>query len=83
MSIEGIEGQWILLECNRMGFALSTGSACHSGLLTPANSMAALGFSGKKAKEFFRISLGRDTTNEDVKSLGLRLIEIVKQFKNG
>lgn len=81
MGFDEIEGQWIMLECNRKGFAISTGSACHSGLLTPANSMTALGYSGKKAKEYFRVSLGRDTNDEDIISLGTCLVEIVKQFK--
>ena len=76
MNITGLEGQWVLLECNRQGFAISTGSACHSGLQSPSQTMSALGYSGKKAKEFFRISLGINTSMEDTKSLANLLIKI-------
>ena len=80
MSFDGIEGQWVLLECNRKGFAISTGSACHSGMLAPASSMTALGYTGKKAKEYFRISLGRDTTEIDVINLADILVSINSEY---
>ncbi len=32
LGIDGIEGQWLMLECNRRGMAISTGSACQSGM---------------------------------------------------
>lgn len=70
MAIKGLEGQFVLLECNRKGFAISTGTACHTGMLKPAKSMTAMGITGKEAKEFFRISFGRETTKEDVAALG-------------
>ncbi|MGJ7921607.1 IscS subfamily cysteine desulfurase [Neobacillus sp. LXY-4] len=81
MSMNGIEGQWVLLECNRNGYAISTGSACHSGMLTPALAMKALRISGKKAKEYFRISFGRDTSEEDMKNLAQLLVKIGKLNK--
>ncbi len=81
MSIAGIEGQWMLLECNRKGFAISTGSACHSGMQAPSQTMTALGLTGKKAKEFFRVSLGRDTTEEDIVSLGNLFITIANEHQ--
>lgn len=79
MGIKGIEGQFVLLECNSKGFAISTGSACHTGMLSPAKTMAAMGITGKGAKEFFRVSFGRDTTHQDAVELGKLLAAIVKQ----
>lgn len=81
LRIKGIEGQWIMLECNRLGFAISTGSACHVGLQSPAKVMLALGIFEKEAKEFIRISFGHSTTMEDVIRLGETLNGIVKEFK--
>jgi cysteine desulfurase len=81
MRIAGIEGQWVLLECNRNGFAISTGSACHGGMLAPAQTMSALGLSGKKAKEFFRVSMGHETTIEDVENFSKLLIQIHNRHK--
>lgn len=79
MSLQGIEGQWIMLESNRKGFAISTGSACHSGMLTPAQTMKALGFTGKKAKEYFRISMGRDNTAAELVQFAQLLNTIVQE----
>jgi len=31
LRVKGLEGQWLMLECNRRGFAISTGSACQVG----------------------------------------------------
>ncbi|NKE06409.1 MULTISPECIES: IscS subfamily cysteine desulfurase [Mesobacillus] len=79
MGIKGIEGQLVLLECNSRGHAISTGSACHTGMLSPAKTMSAMGIIGKEAKEFFRISFGRGTSQEDAVELAKILAAITKQ----
>ncbi|WP_079509894.1 IscS subfamily cysteine desulfurase [Mesobacillus jeotgali] len=79
MALHGLEGQMVMLECNRRGFAISTGTACHTGMLTPAKSMTAMGINGKEAKGFFRISFGRDTVEEDVTELGKLLAAITSR----
>lgn len=78
MRILGLEGQYIMLECNRNGVAISTGSACHTGLQTPTSSMIALGIETKKAKEFFRISFGVNTTANDITKL-TRILKTIMQ----
>jgi cysteine desulfurase len=81
MRIAGIEGQWMMLECNRQGFAISTGSACHVGMQSPAKVMHALGIPAEEAKGFIRISFGNMTTVEEVVRLGEDIVDIVKKFK--
>lgn len=83
LRVKGIEGQWMMLECNRLGFAISTGSACHIGMQSPAKVMQALGLEGKAAKEFIRISFGQSTTTEDVVQLGQTINIIVNEFNQG
>ncbi|MCE4048064.1 MULTISPECIES: IscS subfamily cysteine desulfurase [Bacillaceae] len=61
MRIHGLEGQWTMLECNRRGFAISTGSACQTGQQAPSKTMKAMGLCDGSAKEFIRISFGRQT----------------------
>ena len=82
LRISGIEGQWMMLECNRYGFAISTGSACQIGMQSPAKVTQALGLSKQEAKEFIRISFGNSTKREDVIRLGETMVDIVKKFKN-
>jgi cysteine desulfurase len=81
LRISGIEGQWMMLECNRYGFAISTGSACQIGMQSPAKVTLALGLSQQAAKEFIRISFGNSTKMEDVRTLGETIVDIVKKFK--
>jgi cysteine desulfurase len=76
LSVEGIEGQYMMLECNRHGVAISTGSACSVGKQAPSRTMIAIGKSSKDAKEFVRLSFGKFTTPDDVD----KTIHIFKQI---
>ncbi len=70
LSIAGIEGQYTMLECNRYGLAISTGSACSVGSQAPSKTMIAVGKDAQTAKQFIRLSFGKWTTEADiVKSL--------------
>ncbi|WP_040207814.1 IscS subfamily cysteine desulfurase [Neobacillus jeddahensis] len=82
MRITGIEGQWLMLECNRLGFAISTGSACQIGMQTPAKVTKALGLNDEEATEFIRISLGHSSKIEDIVRLGETIVGIVQSFKS-
>jgi cysteine desulfurase len=81
MRISGIEGQLLMLECNRAGFAISTGSACQVGMQTPSKTMQALGVPNEEAKEFIRVSFGRSTTIKEVEKLGDTINNIVSNLK--
>src|SRR5690606_10976147 len=65
LRIKGVEGQYAMLECNRHGFAISTGSACSIGKQSPSEAMIATGKTAPAAKEFIRLSLGKHTKQED------------------
>ncbi|WP_102274424.1 IscS subfamily cysteine desulfurase [Cytobacillus massiliigabonensis] len=80
MRIKGIEGQLIMLECNRYGFAISTGSACQTGMQFSSKTMKALGITGKSAKEFIRISFGWETTVNDAQLLAQSIVKIVQDI---
>jgi len=68
MRIHGLEGQMTMLECNRSGFAISTGSACQTGQQAPSKTMKALGLCDGEAKEFIRISFGKQTSTAEVEA---------------
>lgn len=80
MRIIGIEGQWMMLECNRLGFAISTGSACQIGMQTPAKVTQALGLTIDESKEFIRISFGHPTTMNEVEALSAGILKIANEF---
>ncbi|MFZ3588311.1 IscS subfamily cysteine desulfurase [Bacillus sp. DJP31] len=66
LTIEGIEGQYTMLECNRYGLAISTGSACSVGKQAPSKTMIAIGKTPQTAKQFIRLSFGKWTTESDI-----------------
>ena len=66
LRIHGMEGQYAMLECNRHGLAISTGSACTAGLDKPPATMKAMGRGEQESREFIRLSLGKETHEEDI-----------------
>nr|WP_175639829.1 IscS subfamily cysteine desulfurase [Metabacillus schmidteae] len=78
---KGIEGQYVMLEANRFGMAISTGSACQVGMQAPSRSILAIGYNEQQAKQYVRISLGKDTTSTHIEKLSKVLINIVENFR--
>lgn len=75
-----VEGQLMMLELNRRGFAISTGSACQVGQQHASKVMMALQIDPQRAKEFIRISFGASTTLESVHALADSMIQVRQQF---
>ena len=74
-SIKFIEGESILLMLDMNGIAASSGSACTSGSLDPSHVLLALGLPHEIAHGSVRLTLGDDTTEEDVDYV----IEVLKK----
>ncbi|MEC9486490.1 MAG: aminotransferase class V-fold PLP-dependent enzyme [Prosthecochloris sp.] len=66
VSFPGAEGEAILLYLDLEGIAVSTGSACASGSLDPSHVLLATGSDAERAHGSIRISMGRETTMEDI-----------------
>lgn len=63
------DGQYTMLEANRSQFAFSTGSACKIGHGEAMSTLTSLGYPEDVARQFVRISFGRETTDEAVQRL--------------
>ena len=66
LSFAGVEGEALLLRLDLAGVAGSAGSACTSGTLDPSHVLMALGLSETAANGALRLTLGTDTTREDI-----------------
>ena len=66
---DGVDGEAMVIALDLRGFAVSTGSACSSGAITPSHVLTALGLSADRARSSLRFSLGRTTTAEQVDAL--------------
>ena len=65
-SFKYIEGESILLMLDMNGIAASSGSACTSGSLDPSHVLLALGLPHEIAHGSVRLTLGDETTEEDI-----------------
>ncbi len=65
-SFKYIEGESILMMLDMKGVAASSGSACASGSLDPSHVLLAIGLPHEIAHGSLRLSVGDDTTDEDI-----------------
>lgn len=80
-SIRYIEGEAILLMLDVNGIAASSGSACTSGSLDPSHVLLAMGLSHEVAHGSLRLTLGDETTQEEVDYVLDTLPRIVERLR--
>ena len=73
-------GETLLMELDRAGFALSSGSACHSMVTEPSHVLSAMGIESGLALNAIRVSFGMSNSLQDVEMLSTRLQELVNKL---
>ncbi|AKJ63326.1 cysteine desulfurase family protein [Kiritimatiella glycovorans] len=81
VSFPGTEGEALLLYLDFEGIMVSTGSACSSGSLDPSHVLLAAGLPAEAAHGSLRISLGRDTSEEDIDYVIEKLTAVVARVR--
>jgi cysteine desulfurase len=81
VSFEGAEGEAILLYLDLEGIMVSTGSACASGSLDPSHVLLATGMPVERAHGSIRISMGRETSEEDIAYVLEKLPEVIRKIR--
>lgn len=76
-SFRFIEGESLLIRLDMRGICGSSGSACTSGSLDPSHVLLAIGLPHETAHGSLRLTLGEDTTREDLDYVIDSLKEIV------
>jgi len=61
-----IEGEALVIALDLKGLAVSSGAACSSGAIEPSHVLLSMGLPHERARASLRISLGKQTTAEDV-----------------
>jgi len=61
-----IEGESMVIALDLKGLACSTGAACSSGAVEPSHVLLALGLAPEDARATLRLSLGHQTTEEEI-----------------
>ena len=81
-SFRFIEGESLLIMLDMKGICASSGSACTSGSLDPSHVLLAIGLPHETAHGSLRMTLGADTTKEDIDYTVDCLKEIVAQLRS-
>ena len=81
VSFDCIEGESILFQLDKLGFCVSSGSACTSGSLDPSHVLRAMQVPLTSAHSSIRVSIGRYTTKEDIEMFVDALPKIVSRLR--
>ncbi|MEN8261071.1 MAG: cysteine desulfurase family protein [Pseudomonadota bacterium] len=74
--VEGMDGEMMLMEFDRKGIAVSSGSACASGAGEPSHVLTAMGVPETLARSAVRVSFGVSNTLADVD----KFVEILRNM---
>lgn len=77
-----IEGESLLIMLDMKGICASSGSACTSGSLDPSHVLLAIGLPHEIAHGSLRLTLGKETTKEDIDTTIEAIKEIVAKLRD-
>lgn len=81
ISIEGMEGESMLIMLDMAGICVSSGSACTSGSVDPSHVLLALGVSRERARGALRMTLSEENTKEEMDTVTEELKRIVERVR--
>jgi len=81
VAFDGIDAEALMVRLDLRGLAVSTGSACSSGVVEISETMRAMGVSEAQALGSLRISFGKDSTEEALDRLMEALVEEVETLR--
>jgi cysteine desulfurase len=73
-----VEGEALVIALDLKGLAVSSGAACSSGAIEPSHVLLAMGLSHERARGSLRVSLGKQTTGEEIDFA----LEVIPQVVN-
>jgi cysteine desulfurase len=79
--IDGVHGESLLVALDLAGIDASSGSACTSGSLEPSHVLSAIGVPHGLAQSSLRLTLGRDTTHNDIERTADVVSSVVERLR--
>lgn len=77
-----VDGDTLLISLDLKGISVSTGAACSSGSPEPSSVLMSMGLTREEAQSSLRISLGWESTLEEVKIFVTCLKEVVSKLRD-
>jgi cysteine desulfurase len=81
VSFDNAEGQTVASHLDMAGVAVSTASACQAGHKGPSHVLTAMGYTEEEARNSIRLSLGRESTADDIDYVMEVLPPIIKKLR--
>jgi len=81
VAFPGVEGESLLIRLDLAGYAVSTGSACSSGMVEPSRTLLAIGLSRDEALSSLRISFGITNRPEEIDGFLDALVREVAELR--
>jgi len=81
-AMERIDGETLVAKLDRAGFACASGSACSSADPKPSHTLMAMGVDEETARGAVRLSLGRDSTEDEVERFGETFARLTKELRS-
>lgn len=81
-SLQGFDADTLLMALDRQGIAVSSGSACGTGRQTPSHVLTAMGVEATTALGAIRVSVGTQTTAEQIDQLVAALKQEAERFNH-
>lgn len=82
ISFKGCDGENILFLLDLNGVAVSTGSACSAGAVSPSHVLSAMGLPADRVKSAVRFTFGKYNTEEEVIAATEILKKVINKIKN-
>ena len=79
--LPGLEGEAIVMRADLKGLCISSGSACHKGIIEPSSVLKALGLSDQQAKASIRLSASSFNTLDECTEAIELLAKILNAMK--
>ena len=76
----GLSNEMLIVALDQAGIAVSAGSACSSRALAASHVLKVMGLTSKQMRESIRITLGKNTTKEEIKKAAGIINKIVKKL---
>ncbi len=80
-ALAGIDGETLVAKLDRAGFAVASGAACSSARPEPSHVLMAMGVPPELARGAVRVSLGRETTQQQIRDFLAALADTVFQLR--
>lgn len=81
LALPGVDRQAAQMALDREGVACSTGSACASGSSEPSPALLAMGLPPELVQAALRLSLGAQTTREEIELAAAKILLIFSRFE--